>query len=485
MSNAANGARAASPIVTAIPARLDRLPWSRFHLLVVVALGVTWILDGLEVTIVGALGGILQDPRTLHLSGEQIGGVASFYVTGAVIGALFFGWLTDRLGRKRMFFVTLAIYLLGVLLSAFSWDFLSFALFRCVTGFGIGGEYAAINSAIDELIPARLRGRIDLVVNGSYWLGAALGSGATIILLNPRWFPIDLGWRLGFGLGAALGLLILLLRRFVPESPRWLVSHGQDKEAERAVEEIERRVERETGRALTATTASLTLVPRQSFGLGAISRAMLGKYRSRSVLALILMAAQAFLYNAMFFTYGLVLTRFYRTPAPDVGFYLLPLAVGNFLGPLLLGPFFDTIGRRAMIAGTYLVAGLLLIASAWLFAQGMLSADTQVAAWSAIFFFASAAASSAYLTASEIFPLEVRAFAIAIFYSLGTAAGGIAAPWLFGRLIDSGSRWRLFDGYALAAILMAAAAATELCCGIDAERKSLEEIAEPLSQGRA
>jgi MFS family permease len=479
------GTTAIPPIVTAIPARLDRLPWSRFHLLVVVALGVTWILDGLEVTIVGAFGGVLQDPRTLDLSGEQIGGVASFYVIGAVIGAVFFGWLTDRFGRKRMFFATLAIYLLGVLLSAFSWDFLSFALFRCLTGFGIGGEYAAVNSAIDELIPARLRGRIDLVVNGSYWLGAALGSGATIILLNPKLFPIDLGWRLGFGLGAALGLFILLLRRFVPESPRWLVAHGRDQEAERTVAEIERVVERETGRALSATSETLTLVPRKSFGLMMVVGAMVGKYRTRSILALTLMAAQAFLYNAMFFTYGLVLTRFYQTPAADVGFYLLPLAAGNFLGPLLLGRFFDTIGRRAMIAGTYLVAGLLLIASAWAFAQGMLSADMQVAAWSATFFFASAAASSAYLTASEIFPLEARAFAIAIFYSLGTAIGGIAAPWIFGKLIDSGSRWLLFDGYGIAALLMFAAAATELACGIDAEGKSLEEIAEPLSRGHA
>ena len=477
----AGSARISPTISTDIPARLDRLPWSRFHLLIVAALGITWILDGLEVTIVGALGGILQSPQTLGLSGEEIGAVASAYVTGAVIGSLIFGWLTDRLGRRRMFFVTLAVYLLGVLLSAFSWNFASFALFRAITGLGIGGEYSAINSAIDELIPARLRGRVDLIVNGSFWIGAAMGSGASVVLLNSSMFPVDIGWRLGFGVGAVLGMLIFLLRRYVPESPRWLLTHGHAPEAERIVAAIERSYgdqPRDVGPG-----ELIGFHPRASFGIGFILRVMFGRYRARSVLALVLMGSQAFLYNAMFFTYGLVLTRFYHVSAAAIGFYLLPIAAGNFLGPLLLGPLFDIVGRRAMIAGSYIVSGVLLIATAWLFARGFLTADTQVAAWCAIFFFASAAASSAYLTVSEIFPLETRALAIAIFYSLGTGIGGIAAPWLFGRLIDAGSRWYLFAGYLFAAGLMLVAAITEIVIGIDAEGQSLEKIAAPLSAG--
>jgi MFS family permease len=473
---------AAHAVETKIPGRLDRLPWARFHLGVVIALGITWVLDGLEVTIVGALSGILQNERTLHLSSEAIGGVASCYVAGAVVGALVFGWLTDRLGRRTMFYVTLAIYLAGVLLSAFSWDAWSFAGFRFITGLGIGGEYAAINSAIDELIPARLRGRIDLIVNGSYWVGAAAGAAATIVLLDPRWLPIDLGWRLGFGIGAALGLGILLLRRFVPESPRWLVTHGRTAEAEKVVGEIEETVERQDrDEGLAPVDDTLTVHPRKSFGFGLIARAMLGKYRGRSALALALMVAQAFLYNAVFFTYGLVLTRFYAVPAARTGLYLLPLAAGNFMGPLLLGSFFDTVGRRRMIAGTFGLSGVLLVVTGWLFAAGALSSLTQTIAWTVIFFFASPASSAAYLTASEIFPLETRALAIAVFYAVGTAIGGVVAPWLFGMLIGSGARWAVFAGYAGAALLMLGAAVTEIVLGIDAEGQSLEKIADPLS----
>jgi MFS family permease len=470
------------PVRTDIPARLDRLPWSKFHVLIVAALGITWVLDGLEVTIVGSIGPILQDKRTLGLAAQDIGTVASFYVVGAVIGALGFGWLTDRFGRRLIFNVTLGIYLLGVLASAFSWDFWSFAIFRLVTGLGIGGEYAAINSAIDELIPARLRGRIDLMVNGSYWAGAAAGAGASLLLLGGTLVSVDLGWRLGFGIGAVLGLFILLLRRWVPESPRWLVTHGRHEEAEKTVGDIERRAEEDGGQPEPKDEGDmLTVHPRESFGFGLIFGTMLGKHRGRSVLALVLMTAQAFLFNAVFFTYGLVLSVYYHVPNENVGAYILPMTLGNFCGPLLLGRFFDTIGRRKMIGGTYALSGVLLLATAALFGAGLLTAVTQTVCWVAIFFVASAAASAAYLTASEIFPLETRALAIAVFYALGTLIGGATAPTLFGYLIGTGSTWALAGGYALSAALMLIAAATEFRLGIDAEGKSLESIAEPLS----
>jgi len=472
---------AAGPAIqTDIPARLDRLPWSRFHALIVLALGITWVLDGLEVTIVGSLGPILQDQRTLNLSPQDVGSVASFYVIGAVVGALGFGWLTDRLGRRLIFNVTLGIYVVGVLLSAFAWDFWSFAAFRVITGLGIGGEYAAINSAIDELIPAKLRGRIDLMVNGSYWLGAAAGAAASIPLLSGRMVSIDIGWRLGFGIGAVLGAFILVLRRFVPESPRWLVTHGRNDEAQKTVGDIERRVE-ETGGALAKPEGMLTVHPRVSFGFGLIFTAMLGKYKGRSVLALTLMTAQAFLFNAVFFTYGLVLSNYEHVAPTDIGLYILPLCIGNFFGPVLLGPLFDTVGRRRMIAGTYGLTGVLLIGVAVLFGLGVFDARTQTIAWVVVFFFASAASSSAYLTASEIFPLETRALAIAVFYALGTLIGGAAAPALFGWLIGLQSAWALSGGYAVAAVLMIVGAVAEAYLGIDAEGKSLESIAEPLS----
>ncbi len=467
-------------IQTDIPARLDRLPWSRFHLLVVIALGVTWILDGLEVTIVGSLGPALQDSRTLGLLTQDIGSVASIYVVGAVSGALFFGWLTDRLGRKFIFNVTLGIYVAGVLLSAFAWDFWSFAAFRFITGLGIGGEYAAINSAIDELVPAKLRGRIDLMVNGSYWGGAAIGAAASIPLLADGWVPLNWGWRLGFGIGGVLGLAILFLRHIVPESPRWLVTHGREAEAKETMDLIERRVG-QTSPVPPAPAGTLTVHPRKVFGFGLIFGAMLGQYRGRSALALTLMIAQAFLFNSVFFTYGLVLQHYEGVPEASIGLYILPLCAGNLVGPLALGGLFDTVGRRKMITGTYAISGLLLIAVAVLFGLGLLTAFTQTVCWVVVFFFASAASSSAYLTASEIFPLETRALAIAVFYALGTLIGGAAAPWLFSKLIAAGSAWALSGGYCVAGVLMLAGAAMEAWQGIDCEGKSLEDIAVPLS----
>jgi MFS family permease len=479
-------ASAPTAIRTLIPARLDRLPWSRFHSMIVVALGVTWILDGLEVTLMGAFSGVLQEPGTLHFSSAEIGFIASCYLAGAVTGALVFGYLTDRYGRRVMFFATLAVYLIGAVLTAFAWDLWSFVLFRVITGAGIGGEYAAINSAIDELIPARLRGRIDLYINGSYWVGAALGALSTLVLLDPKIFAVDIGWRVGFFIGAVLGLFILFVRRHVPESPRWLVTHGQSVRAEEMLGEIEQRVA-QAGRALPPVdeTDAITLHPRAHIGFGVIIRAMFGLYRRRAFLGLALMTAQAFLYNAIFFTYTLVLTQFYAVPAADTGLYLLPFAAGNFLGVLVLGHFFDTVGRRQMIAATYLASAALLVLTGYLFVAGELTAAGQTLLWTAIFFFASPAASAAYLTVSEIFPLETRALAIAFFYSVGTGVGGIAAPWLFGTLIGTGSRMNVFYGYLFAAALMIAAAAVALVYGIAAERQSLERVARPLSAADA
>jgi len=468
-------------ITTNIPARLDRLPWSRFHLLVMIALGVTWILDGLEVTIVGAIAPVLQNAQTLGLSAGEIGAAGSAYVTGAVVGALAFGWLTDRFGRRLVFYVTLIIYLLGVLLTATSWSFWSFALFRAITGLGIGGEYAAINSAIDELIPARFRGRVDLIVNGSFWLGAAAGAGASLLFLDPNVVAPNLGWRLGFAIGGLLGLGILLLRHYVPESPRWLVTHGWTRQADATTADIEQRVRSDTGADLERTQESLRVHPRRSFGFGLIARSMFHKYRARSVVVLALMVAQAFLFNAVFFSYGLVLSKFHGVAEEQPGLYLMTLAASNFLGPLLLGPLFDTVGRRKMIAGTYAAGGILLIAAAIGFGLDAFTAWTQTFAWMLIFFVASAAASSAYLTASEVFPLETRALAIAIFYAFGTAIGGTIAPVLFGFLIGTGSSWALAAGYIFAASLMLAAAIAEAKCGIDAEMRPLERIADPPS----
>ncbi len=466
--------------------RLDRLPWSRFHVLVVLSLGITWILDGLEVTLVGAISGILGDPRTLGFTPAEIGLVASWYIAGAVLGALVFGWATDRFGRRKLFFVTLIVYLSGVLLTAFAWNLWSFCLFRFLTGAGIGGEYSAVNSAIDELIPARLRGRVDLIVNGSYWLGAAAGSLSTIVILNPQLLPVNIGWRLGFAVGSVIGLVVLYLRRYVPESPRWLLTHGYAGESERVAAEIEGRVREDVGHELPPPgDGSLRIRAQKTYGFGLIARAMFKRYRSRSVLGLALMISQAFFYNSIFFTYALVLTKFYHVPAEKTGIYLLPFALGNFLGPLVLGHWFDSLGRRVMISATYTLSALLLAATAVLFARDAISAIQQTALWTVIFFFASPAASSAYLTVSEIFPLETRGLAIAFFFAIGTAIGGIAAPWLFGTLIGTGSRVHLLYGYLASAALMLAAAATEAFYGVKAERQGLENLAAPLSAEEA
>jgi len=470
-------------IVTLIPARLDRLAWCRFHWLLVVGLGITWILDGLEVTMMGTVAAVLQHPDTLHFSAAQIGFISSSYLTGAVLGSLVFGHLTDLFGRRLFFFLSLSIYLIGVGLTAFSWNLASFAIFRFLTGAGIGGEYSSVNSAIDELIPARLRGRVDLIINGSFWLGAAAGAASTLVILNPSIFPVNVGWRLGFAIGPVIGFAVLCLRRFIPESPRWLLVHGRSQEAEATVGAIEALVAAKTGEPLPLVPSGLALRirPRQQFGLYVAFRALVSQYRARSILGLALMIAQAFVYNAIFFTYALVLSRYYSVPPQSTGFYLFPFAISNFLGPLLLGPFFDTVGRRPMIAGTFATSGLLLMFTGWLFAHDVLSAFSQVALWTVIFFFASPAASSAYLTVSEVFPLEIRALAIAVFYATGTAIGGIVAPWFFGTLIDSGSRSMLFLGYAVAAVLMLGAAALEVTLGVAAERVSLEQVAVPLS----
>ena len=463
-----------SAITTDIPARLDRLPWSAWHWRVVLALGVSWLLDGLEVTVVGSLGPALQRPDTLGLSASAIGWAASSYIGGAVLGALYFGRLADKLGRKRMFLVTLAVYLVGTVLTAFTWDIFSFALCRAITGFGIGGEYAAINSAIDELIPARLRGRVDLAINGTFWVGAAMGAGLSIVLLGP-WVGPELGWRIAFGLGGVLAFAILLVRRHVPESPRWLLMHGRAEEAEAVV----RRIEEEIG-VKDAVTAHLAIRPIRHVPWSEVLHVLLVRYRSRAVFGLTLMASQAFFYNAIFFTYALVLARFYGVPEAQVGYYIFPFALGNFLGPLLLGRLFDTVGRRFMIAATYSIAGVGLLATGYAFSQDWLTPVTQALSWSLIFFVASAAASSAYLTVSEIFPLEMRAIAISLFYAAGTAIGGFIGPPLYGAMIESGSRAALFGAYAFAAVLMVVAALVTLFLGVDAERRPLEQVCAPL-----
>jgi MFS family permease len=469
-------------IDTDVPARLDRLPWTRFHTLIVVALGISWVLDGLEVTIAGSIVGALEASPVLHFTPGEIGLVASAYLVGAVGGALIFGYLTDRLGRRKLFMATLGLYLAATAATALSWDFWSFAVFRVATGAGIGGEYAAINSAIQELIPARYRGRTDLAINGSFWIGAAMGALGAVVLLQPGLLPPDLGWRFAFGIGAVLGLFILFLRRWIPESPRWLMLHGRLDECETVIGEVERRVCVAAGiLQLPAAEGRIRLVASSRTPVLRMVRAILRDYPQRALLGLVLMSAQAFFYNAIFFTYALVLTRFYDVPSASIGWYVLPFALGNFIGPLVLGPLFDTLGRRPMIASTYAISGVLLAAVGYLFRQDLVDAATLTACWSGIFFFASAAASSAYLTVSESFPLEARALGIAFFYAVGTAIGGVAAPSLFGLLIGSGERSAVFLGYLFGAALMIGAALVELAIGIKAERQPLESVARPLS----
>jgi MFS family permease len=468
-------------IETSIPARLDALRWSGFHTRVVLALGITWILDGLEVTLAGALSGALKQSPALQFSNFDVGFSNSAYLAGAVCGALGFGWLTDRIGRRKLFFITLALYLSATAATALSWDVASYALFRLLTGAGIGGEYTAINSTIQELVPARYRGWTDLVINGSFWIGAALGATCAIVLLDPALIGPDLGWRLAYLTGACLGLIIFVMRMWIPESPRWLMIHGRPDQAHAIVDDIERSV---TGRAQDPRQHAwpkIKLRMRDHTPLGEVARTLFSTYRRRSLLGLTLMTAQAFFYNAIFFTFALVLTDFYGIAADKVGWYILPFAAGNFLGPLVLGRLFDTLGRRAMIALTYGISGVLLALSGYLFSKGVLSAETQTIAWMVIFFFASPAASAAYLTVSETFPLEVRALAIALFYAVGTGIGGVVGPALFGALIDTGSRASVFAGYLLGSGLMIAAAVVAWRYAVAAERRPLESVARPLA----
>ncbi len=475
-------APAGALLETDIPARLERLPWGGFHRLVIAALGVSWILDGLEVTLAGSVAGALRASPVLRFSDTDVGLAGSAYLVGAVIGAIVFGWLTDRLGRKKLFFTTIVVYLTATALTGLSWNAASFFAFRFLTGAGIGGEYSAINSTIQELVPARYRGFTDLVVNGSFWLGAAFGALVAVVLLDPALINPEIGWRLAFLAGACLGLGVFFMRLWIPESPRWLVIHGRTAEADEIVRSIEQRFH-DAGLKLppVAPKARITLRARESTPIGQILTALFQTYRARTFLGLTLMAAQAFFFNAIFFTYALTLTKFYAVPPNHVGYYLLPFAAGNFLGPLLLGRLFDTWGRRPMLTLTFAASGVLLIGWGVLFKLDVLSALSQTFGWTSVFFFASAAASAAYLTVSETFPVEMRALAIALFYAFSTAIGGVAAPFVFGRLIESGSRANLFEGYVFAAALMLAASVAAALFAVKAERKPLEEVAPPLS----
>ncbi len=468
-------------VETNVPARMDRLPWSHWHLLVVIALGITWLLDGLEGNLAGSLAGILKRKDTLGFSDAQLGLSSTYYLAGAVAGALVFGYLTDRLGRKKLFSITLLLYLSATLATAFSWNFASFTFFRALTGAGIGGEYSAVNSAVDELIPARVRGHVDLIINSTFWIGAALGSGASVLLFHTKFLPPSFSWRLAFVIGAVIGIVVLFLRHYVPESPRWLMIHEREKEAEETVSSIERAVTGGHPEQLPPATRKIKLVARKSTPLKEIWDAMTRKHGRRSVLGFVLMVTQAFFYNAVNFAYGLVLLRYYHVAAESLGLFLLPLAVGNFLGPVLLGRFFDTLGRKRMIASTYIGSGILLFITAWLFRWNALTAITLAACWSAVFFVASSAASSAYLTVSEIFPLEIRAVAISIFYACGTLVGGVGGPALYGYIVGTNSRSLLFWGYVAGAAVIICGGIVELWIGVNAERKALEDVAQPLA----
>jgi MFS family permease len=473
----ATSTQGSEEVSTLIPARLERLPWGRFHILVIAALGITWILDGLEVTLAGSVAPALKESPALRFSDSDVGLAGSAYLLGAVVGALFFGWLTDRLGRKKLFFITIVVYLIATALTGLAWNGFTFFLFRFFTGCGIGGEYSAINSTIQELVPARYRGQLDLTINGSFWVGAALGALVAVVLLNPALIPSEWGWRLAFLTGAILGLAIFFMRMWIPESPRWLAIHGREKEGEDVVKGIEKRVKLDP----VPADKSIRLRSRAHTPLGEVFDTLINRHRVQTFVGLTLMAAQAFFYNAIFFTYALVLTKFYSVGAGAVGWYILPFALSNFLGPVLLGRLFDTLGRRIMITLTYGLSGVLMIAVAVAFQQDLLSAMGQTIGWMIVFFIASPAASAAYLTVSETFPIEIRAMTIAIFYAIGTGIGGVAAPLIFGKLIESGSRQSIFGGYVFAACLMFAAAVVAWLYAINAERKPLEEVAAPLS----
>jgi MFS family permease len=467
-------------VETDIPQRLDRLPWSGWHWRIITALGTSWLLDGLEVTLVGSLSGILESGAGLHMTDAQVTGAATTYLAGAVIGALLFGHLTDRLGRKRLFLVTLATYSLATIGSAFCGGLLTFSIARFFTGLGIGGEYAAINSAVDELIPGKVRGTVDLVVNGTFWVGATLGALASMFLLSGHGPSPRMGWRFAFGIGGTLGLIVLVLRLYVPESPRWLMLRGYEQRADQVVKDIEAKVGGRKGDLPAPEGEKLKITVKDHTPWREIFRNMTGENRQRSLLGLMLMIAQAFFFNAVFFTYGLVVKHYFHVNDRALPIHLLPFAIASFLGPITLGRLFDKVGRKPMITATYGAAGLLLLGTVVPFGMGVMGPVGVGICFSVIFFIASSAASAAYLTVSEIFPLEIRAFAIAVFYAAGTLIGGVGAPLLFGLLIQTNSRWAVAGGYALGALLMIAASGTEWKIGVEAAGKSLESVSKPL-----
>ena len=469
-------------ITTQVPSRLDRLPWSRFHWRVVIGLGSVWILDGLEVTMVGNVAARLtEDGSGLDISAGQIGVAGAIYIVGACLGALFFGQLTDRLGRKKLFLWTLVLYLVATVATAFSFSPWYFFLCRFLTGAGIGGEYAAVNSAIDELIPARARGRVDLIINGSYWLGSAAGSALSLVLLSTVLLPIDLGWRLAFGFGAVLGICVLFVRRHVPESPRWLFIHGREEEAERIVRGIEEGIEEERGEELPPAEGSLTIRQRKAIPFREIASVAFRKYPRRSILCLALFLGQAFLYNGITFNLGVLLSSFYDVGASLTPLFIIFWALSNFAGPVLLGHFFDSVGRKPMIALAYFGSAAVTLPLAWVFLSQTGGLTAFMILLVITFFLASSGASAAYLTVSEIFPMETRALAIAFFYALGTAAGGIAGPLLFGSLIDTGERMPVAIGFLIAAAVMSLGGVAELVFGVRAEGRELEDLAAPLT----
>lgn len=473
-------------ITTQVPARLDRLPWSRFHWRVVIGLGSVWVLDGLEVTMVGNVAARLtEDGSGLDISAAQIGVAGAIYIVGACLGALFFGQLTDRLGRKKLFLWTLVLYLVATVATAFSFSPWYFFLCRFFTGAGIGGEYAAINSAIDELIPAKVRGRVDLVINGTYWLGSAAGSALSLVLLSTVLFPTALGWRLAFGFGAVLGICVLIVRRHVPESPRWLFIHGREEEAERIVRGIEERIEGEQGADLPAAEGSLTIRQRTAIPFREIAAVAFRTYPKRAVLCLALFVGQAFLYNGITFNLGVLLSSFYGVGAALAPLFIIFWALSNFAGPVVLGRFFDSVGRKPMIAMAYLGSALVTLPLAGVFLSEIGGLAAFMVLLVITFFLASSGASAAYLTVSEIFPMETRALAIAFFYAVGTAVGGIAGPLLFGTLIETGERVPVAIGFLVAAAVMALGGLAELVFGVRAEGRNLEDLATPLTAEEA
>jgi MFS family permease len=485
MATTSSSTATSSPnIRSLIPARIDRLPWSRFFTRLVVALGIAWILDGLEITIAANVGPDLTLHNTLNLGAGAVADIAWWYLIGEVIGALFFGRLSDKLGRKNLFVITLGVYLVGSGLTAATpggghWIIFLYAT-RIIAGMGIGGEYAAINSAIDEMIPARYRGRIDIAVNGTYWGGALIGTVITLWVLNH--VAAEWGWRIAYLVGPVLALIIIYVRRNLPESPRWQVMHGREKEAEASIAEIEADVEKTKGGIPPVDESkAIDIIPATQIGYLALLRVLFSHYPGRSTLGAALMITQSFLYNAIFFTSGLVLEFFFHVKATDTGYYFFAFAVGNLAGPLTIGRLFDTVGRKIMISSTYIVSGVMLAVTAQLFKDGVLSATTQTVAWGVIFFFASAGASAAYLTVSEIFPLEVRAKAIAVFFAIAQLFGTLGSHW-YGHLIGTGhDKNSLYAGYLVGAGAMILGGLAAVFLGVNAEGKSLEDVAKPLS----